>query len=148
MRTIAAGQTDHPGRGCCCINLSQAFMRGQTFQKWTLEKCMNFSKPQLSKAAFLFQPIGLDCQCMCEWMSAFVFLHEKPKRAHTWNQGFNPARNPYYTVKRPHDPCLWFPPQKRRFRDKVFLLKTLCIWQTAELAQKDARSQLVNGPLA
>lgn len=38
------------------------------------QKCMNFCKPQLSKAAFLFQLTGLNCEYMCEWMSAFVFL--------------------------------------------------------------------------
>lgn len=71
---IAALKIDHPGRGHR-VNLGQAFIMSQAFPEWKKKNPMNFCKPQLSKAAFSFQLMGLNC--WFEWMSAFVFLYEK-----------------------------------------------------------------------
>lgn len=82
--------------------LTQAFIKSQIFFFFPSEyeekkkKSTNVCKLHLSGAAHLFQMTGLGCEHMCEWMSALVFLHEKPKRVHIWNQSFNPLRKLYY----------------------------------------------------
>lgn len=52
---------------------------GRTEAKY-LEKCMDFSKTSAQHAAFLFQLTRLVGWYMCEWMSAFVSMHETSAR--------------------------------------------------------------------
>lgn len=131
---IAAGQIDHPGWGQP-VSLSQAFIRRQAVWKWMLEKCMKFCELKLSKAAFL---TGLYCEYMCEWMSVCVSAWETA-RLHIWNQCFNPVRKPVHESHMIH--VCWVPLEERRFRNKVFWLKTLFVRQTVELAQTGGRPQ-------
>lgn len=74
MRMMAAWQTDHPGWSHTVKTSARLSSKAEPSRSEHLKNAWTSANLKPSKAAFL---TGLDCEHMCEWMSAFVFLHEK-----------------------------------------------------------------------